>query len=97
MIDAAQGKKAMPIIGLAIRLSENKVGYLAVNIADVDGVDVVGSRERERDLASEVPVVTSNLDPVSKRSLGKRCALVRRLQKYRKMQDFGRLRVGGPP
>ena len=60
---------ATSIIGLAVRLSENEVGYLAANTADVDGVDVVGSRERDRDLASEAPVVTSNPDPVSKRTV----------------------------
>ena len=60
---------ATSIIGLAVRLSENEVGYLAANTADVDGVDVVGSRGKGRDLACEVSVGTSNLDPVSKRTV----------------------------
>ena len=68
MIDAAQGNTEMSIIGLAVSLSDNKVGHLTPNIADVDDVHVVGSKERGGDISSEIPVV-QYVGPAPKRSV----------------------------
>ena len=65
MIDTSRNKMGMSQVGIVVKISESKEGHQTVNVAGVDGADVV--RDRGRDLTIDVPVVTCRIDSFAKR------------------------------